>query len=163
MRECRGSIPLNGVPSWEIIQTLHLEGEQQFPSTEKNLMDSDFMNKLEGDSSNVKNRPTRSSPFWEGMGANNFIFRILKEGNALPFVEEPQPSEFKNHGSTSKYSKFVFDVVKELEAMGHIREVTKEKVHTVCPLEVVDNDSKRHLILDLRHYLDQFLSVPKFK
>ena len=117
------------------------------------------MNKPEGDSSNVKNRPTRNSPFWEGIGANSFVSRILKEGYALPFVEEPQPSEFKNHGSKSMYSKSVSDEVKELEATGRIREVTREEVHTVSPLAVVDNGSKLHLILDLRH-LNQFLSIP---
>ena len=129
-------------PSWEIFQTLHSEGEQ-FPSMEKNLMDNDFMNKLEGNSSNVKNRLTRDSPFWEGIGVNSFVLRILKEGYVLSFVEEP--SEFKT--MASMYSKFVSDEIEELETTGRIREVIREEVHTVSPLGVVDNGSKLCLIL----------------
>ena len=72
-------------PSWEISQTLHSEGEQ-FPGTEKNLMDNDFMNKLEGDSCNIKNRLTRNLPFWEGIRANSFVLRILKEEYALSLL-----------------------------------------------------------------------------
>ena len=60
------------------------------------------------------------------------------------------------------YSKFVSDEVKELEAIGRIREVTREEVPIVSPLGVVDNGSKLHLILDLKH-VNQFLSIPKFK
>ena len=87
---------------------------------------------------------------------------IIKEGFALTFINESEPAEFKNNASAHKHSDFVISKVKELLSSGRIREVSREKVHVINPLNVGDNGNKLRLILDCR-YINQHLQIPKFK
>ena len=88
--------------------------------------------------------------------------RIIKEGYALPFINEPEPAEFKNNASARKHSDFVTSEVKELLSSRRIREVSREEVQEINPLTVADNGNKLRLILDCR-YINQHLQIPKVK
>ena len=74
----------------------------------------------------VKGRLAKSIKFWEGINASPWVLRIIKEGYALPFINEPEPAEFKNNASARKHSDFVTSEVKELLTSGRIREVSGE-------------------------------------
>ena len=110
----------------------------------------------------VKGRLAKNIKFWEGINAGPWVLRIIKEGYALPFINEPEPADFKNNASAHKHSDFVTSEIKELLSSGRIREVSREEVHVINPLTVADNGNKLRLILDCR-YINQHLQIPKFK
>ena len=96
----------------------------------------------------VKGRLAKNIKFWEGINAGPWVLRIIKEGYALPFINEPEPADFKNNASAHKFWEN--------------REVSREEVHVINPLTVADNGNKLKLILDCR-YINQHLQIPKFK
>ena len=110
----------------------------------------------------VKGRLAKNIKFWEGINAGPWVLRIIKEGYALPFINEPEPADFKNNASAHKHSDFVTSEIKELLSSGRIREVSSGEVHVINPLTVADNGNKLRLILDCR-YINQHLQIPKFK
>ena len=110
----------------------------------------------------VKGRLAKNIKFWEGINAGPWVLRIIKEGYALPFINEPEPADFKNNASAHKHSDFVTSEIKELLSSGRIKEVSRDEVHVINPLTVADNDNKLRLILDCR-YINQHFQIPKFK
>ena len=63
-------------------------------------------NHLEPELPPVKGRLAKNIKFWEGINASLRVLRIIKEGYALPFTDEPEPAEFKNNASARKHSDF---------------------------------------------------------
>ena len=47
----------------------------------------------------VKGRLAKNIKFWEGINAGPWVLRIIKEGYALPFINEPEPADSKNNAS----------------------------------------------------------------
>ena len=121
-----------------------------------------FAEVLSHQSPSVKNRLSENISFWEQMGASPWILKILREGYSLPFVQQPPQVSFRNNKSALEASEFVTSEIYSLLEQGCIREVRRSEAHVISPLSVVHNSSKPRLILDLS-YLNQFISVPKFK
>ena len=96
------------------------------------------------------------------MRASPWIPKILREGYSLPFVQQPPQAFFINNKSALDSSDFVTNEILSLLEQGCIREVKRSEAHVISPLSVAHNGSKPRLILDL-NYLNQFISVPKFK
>ena len=96
------------------------------------------------------------------MGASPWVLKTLREGYSLPFVQQPPQVSFRNNKSALETSEFVTSEIYSLLEQGCIREVRRSEAHVISPLSVVHNSSKPRLILDLS-YLNQFISVPKFK
>ena len=61
----------------------------------------------------VKGRLAENIKFWEGINASLWALHIIKEGHALPFINQTEPTEFKNNASAHKHSDFVTSEVKE--------------------------------------------------
>ena len=121
-----------------------------------------FAEVLSPQSPSVKNRLSENISFWEKMGASPWVLKILREGYSLPFVQQPPQVSFRNNKSALEASEFVTSEIYSLLEQGCIREVRRSETHVISPLSVVHNSSKPRLILDLS-YLNQFISVPKFK
>ena len=64
------------------------------------LCESDDQGELEGQGV-VVGSLARCKPFWETMGASEFVLRIICEGYLLPFVQLPRPKTVKNHSNFS--------------------------------------------------------------
>ena len=110
----------------------------------------------------VRNRLTERIDFWENIGASNWVLKILKEGYALLFVKQPPKVRFQNNKSALSAAEFVTKEIKDLLKSGCIKEIDESEAHVISPLSVVHKSTKPRLILDLS-YLNQFLTVPKFK
>ena len=121
-----------------------------------------FTEVLSHQSPSVKNRLTENISCWERRGASPWILKILREGYSLPFVQQPPQAFFRNNKSALDSSDFVMNEIQSLLDHGCIREVKRSEAHVISRLSVVHNGSKPRLILDLG-YLNQFISVPKFK
>ena len=109
----------------------------------------------------VKNRLAGRIDFWESIGASNWILNILREGYALPFVKQSPKVRFQNNKSALSSAEFVTNEIKGLLKSG-CKEIDEFEAHVISPLSVVHKSTKPRLILDLS-YLNQFLTVPKFK
>ena len=96
------------------------------------------------------------------MGASPWVLKILREGYSLPFVQQPPQVSFRNNKSALESNDFDTNEIYSLLEQGCIREVRRSEAHVISPLSVVHKSSKPRLILDLS-YLNQFISVPKFK
>ena len=79
--------------------------EQYFEIQEKEFLTS---------STYVKGRLTENIGFWETIGANPEILKILREGYRIPFFESPPESFSKNNISALKNMEFVEEAVFEL-------------------------------------------------
>ena len=77
-------------------------------------------------------------------------------------MQQPLQISFRNNKSTLNSSDFVTNEIYSLLEQGCYREVKRFEAHVISPLSVAHNGSKPRLILDLS-YLNQFISVPKFK
>ena len=44
-----------------------------------------------------KGRLAKNIKFWEGIHAGPWVLHIIKEVYALPFINEPEPADFKNN------------------------------------------------------------------
>ena len=77
-------------------------------------------------------------------------------------MQQPPQAFFRNNKSALNSSDFVTNEIQSLLDHGCIREVKRSEAHVISPLSVAHNGSKPRLILDLS-YLNQFISVPKFK
>ena len=77
-------------------------------------------------------------------------------------MQQPPQISFRNNKSALDSSDFVTNEIYSLLEQGCIREVKRSEAHLASPLSVAHNGSKLRLILDLS-YLNQFISVPKFK
>ena len=109
-------------------------------------------------SPNVKDRLSKNIEFWHEIGASPWVLKVL-QGYAIPFLEMPPKASFKNK-SALNHPDFVSSEVLNLLDLGCVKEISRNDVHVISPLSVVDNGSKLRLILDLS-YLNKFLSVPK--
>ena len=125
------------------------------------LRESDDQGELEGQGV-VVGSLARCKPFWETMGASEFVLRIICEGYLLPFVQLPRPKTVKNHSSAQCQFDFVTDSIRDLMERGCIKEVKSEEAMICNPLGVVNNGKKLRLILDLR-YVNTYLAKFKFK
>ena len=56
-------------------------------------------NRLESRSPLGKGRLAKNIKFWEDINVSPWVLRIIKEGYVLPFINEPEPAEFKNNAS----------------------------------------------------------------
>ena len=110
----------------------------------------------------VKNRLAERIDFWESIGASKWILKILREGYVLPFVKQSPKVRFQNNKSALSSAEFVTNEIKDLLKSGCIKEIDESEAHVISPLSVVHKSTKPRLILDLS-YLNQFLTVPKFK
>ena len=100
--------------------------------------------------------------FWETIGANPEILKILREGYRIPFFESPPESFSKNNISALKNMEFVEEAVFELLKSNHVVQ-TPFKPWIVSPLSVSTNKlGKKRLILDLR-ILNKFLWKQKVR
>ena len=96
------------------------------------------------------------------MGASPWILKILRERYSLSFVQQPPQAFIRNNKSALDSSDFVTNEIHSLLEQRCIREFKRFEAHVINPLSVAHNGSKPGLILDLS-YLNQFISVPKFK
>ena len=128
--------------------------EQYFEIQEKEFLTS---------STNVKGRLTENIGFWETIGANPEILKILREGYRIPFFFESPPESFsKNNISALKNMEFVEEAVFELLKSNRVVQ-TPFKPWIVSPLSVsTDKLGKKRLILDLR-ILNKFLWKQKVR
>jgi hypothetical protein len=110
----------------------------------------------------VKGRLRANISFWENIGASNWVLGIIRNGYALPFVEQPHAAEFTNHKSAARNEAFVTGELKRLLKIGCIREVSKSEACIISPLGVVSNTDKNRLILDLR-FFNSLLKSYRFK
>ena len=69
---------------------------------------------------------------------------------------------FRNNKSAISSAEFVTNEIKDLLKSGCVKEIDESEAHIISPLSVVHKSTKSRLILDLS-YLNQFLTVPKFK
>ena len=120
------------------------------------LCESDDQGELEGQGV-VVGSLARCKPFWETMGASEFVLRIICEGYLLPFVQLPRPKTVKNHSSAQCQFDFVTDSIRDLMERGCIKEVKSEEAVICSPLGVVNNGKRLRLILDLR-YVNTYLA-----
>ena len=105
---------------------------------------------------NVKSRLTESIGFWETIGANREILKILRGGYRIPFFESPPESFSKNNISALKNMEFVEEVVFELLKSNRVVQ-TPFKHWIVSQLSVSTNKlGKKRLIFDLK-ILNTFL------
>ena len=77
-------------------------------------------------------------------------------------MKQPPEAFFRNNKSALDSSDFVTNEIHSLLEQGCIREVKRSEAHVISSLSVAYNGSKPRLIFDLT-YLNQFISVPKFK
>ena len=101
-------------------------------------------------------------PFWESIGASQFILDILSNGYFLPLTSHPKDRQFPNHRSAYEEEEFVSESLASLLSRGCIRKVGENEIVVCSPLGVVSNGQKLRLILDLR-YVNKHLSKFKFK
>ena len=143
---------LSTFPSETMLTDLFSLHEQYFEIQEKEFLTS---------STNVKGRLTENIGFWETIGANPEILKILREGYRIPFFESPQESFSKNNISVLKNMEFVEEAVFELLKSNRVVQ-TPFKPWIVSPLSVSTNKlGKKRLILDLR-ILNKFLWKQKY-
>ena len=65
----------------------------------------------------VKGRLNKQNlKYWEDIGASDFIISTISEGYKIPFIDSPEPAEFKNNRSAIHNSEFVSDSLRELIA-----------------------------------------------
>ncbi len=124
-----------------------------------------FVNNLDNDQlsvAEVKGRLSTHIAFWEKIGASNWVLEIIRNGYALPFVEQPHAAEFSNHRSAQCKEAFVTSELERLSKIGCIKEVSKDKATIISPLGVVSNTDKNRLILDLR-FVNSLLKSFQFK
>jgi len=108
----------------------------------------------------VKGNLRKALPFWEDIGASEFVLSIISKGYYLPLRVWPCSKHIKNHKSCTQHTEFVDRAIRELVEGGCAKEV--EQMHVCSPLGVVDNGKKLRLILDLR-FINEHLNVQKFK
>ena len=53
----------------------------------------------------------------------------------MPFINEPEPADFKNNASAHKHPDFVTSEIKELLSSGRRREVSRDEVHVIILLQ----------------------------
>ena len=110
----------------------------------------------------VKGRLKNHLGFWQRIKANRWVVSIISDGYALPFLELPPRHEMTNHKSAFEEEAFVSGQIMELLSAGCVIETNHSDVHVISPLGVVNNGSKKRMILDLR-YVNKYLRIPKFK
>ena len=110
----------------------------------------------------LKGRLKNHLGFWQRIKKNRWVFSVIRDGYALPFLELPSRHEMKNHKSAFEEETFVSEQIMELLSAGCVTETNQSDAHVISPLGVVRNGSKKRLILDLR-YVNKYLRIPKFK
>ena len=99
----------------------------------------------------VKGSLKNNIQFWRSIGAPKDILSIIDVGYQIPFVQQPPSVNLQNNKSALTHSEFVNQVILELLQSDRIKEVSDDPV-IVNPLSVsVQPNSKKRLILDLRH------------
>ena len=83
----------------------------------------------------VKGRLKQNLKYWEDIGASDFIISTISEGYKIPFIDSPEPAEFKNSRSAIHNSEFVSYSLRELIASKRVVEVSF-KPTVVNPLSV---------------------------
>ena len=79
----------------------------------------------------MKGRLTERLPFWQHVGASDFILEATGKGYALLFVTEPEPSFFKDNQSAKNHPDFVTSEILRLLDQGCVKEVSRGEVHTI--------------------------------
>ncbi len=92
----------------------------------------------------------RNAEAWVELGANKFILDIVKTGYKIPFLQTPDPANFRNNRSALNERDFVDEAISELLQIGGILE-TKVLPRVVNPLTVAVKNGKKRLVLDLRY------------
>ena len=69
------------------------------------------------------NRVKQNLKYWEDIGASDFIISMIGEGYKIPFIDSPEPAEFKNNRSAIHKSEFVSDSLRALIASKRVVEV----------------------------------------
>ncbi|XP_028418047.1 uncharacterized protein LOC114542824 [Dendronephthya gigantea] len=157
----------NQLPNeWEKDNFINNVTMENFKSGESLNCVNSFVNveKLDiNSSSKVKGRLRENISFWESIGANNWVLKIIRVGYSLPFIDMPKQVTLANHNSALGASNFVSKEIEKLLLSGALVEVKEQEVTVCSPLGVVYNRSGKHrLILDLR-YVNKHLRSCKFK
>ena len=92
----------------------------------------------------------RNTGAWSGMGGNDYILDVVRNGYKLPFIETPEPACFKNNRSALDEREFVESAIRELVEIGGVHEC-RTPTRVVNPLSVSIRNGKKRLILDLRY------------
>ena len=99
---------------------------------------------------------------WYSIGTPQFIFSIIRDGYCLVFDHPPPSVSLKNNKSAVRLNDFVDDAVQEFLVSNRSLE-TESPPYIVSPLSVsVQSNSKKRLILDLRH-VNKYLKKQKVK
>ena len=102
----------------------------------------------------VKGKLKSYAKKWEEIGANKFIFDVIKNGYKIPYINTPKTRVFKNNQSAIAEVDFVSSTIDDLIKSGSVIE-TNRQPRVVSPLSVTSNSSgKKRLILDLRYVND---------
>ena len=99
--------------------------------------------------------------FFAALNANPYVLDIIRSGHHPVLSQEVKSYEFKNNGSYRKYIDFALPEILKLIKTGRV-EVVKDKPEFINPLHVVDQVTKKRLILDCSH-LNNFIEIPSFK
>ena len=74
------------------------------------------------------------------------------------------PSEQSNLNNCVNYKEFISESIEETLSMGDVREVTRDQLHNVLPLNVnvKKSNDKLRLIYNAM-FINDYVSIPKFK
>ena len=109
----------------------------------------------------MKGRLGQCYTYWEKIGANKTVLRVIKKGYRIPFLTLPEPVFLKNNRSAREHGDFVQEAILELLASGRIKEMERPPL-VVNPLTVSAKGDKKRLVLDLRH-VNRYVHKQKIK
>ena len=99
----------------------------------------------------VKGRLKTQFDFWKSICTYEYILDTIWNGYRIPFYTPPSSVYLLNNRSALHHSDFVIEAIHDLLIRGLIVECNQKPV-VVNPLTVsVQSNSKKRLILDLRH------------
>ena len=100
--------------------------------------------------------------FWRGIGASEFVLKIIECGYFLCFTALPPPKIICNSPSVFSHAEFVSSHIRDLYFSSAVEEAPLASLVVVSPLGVLPKkNGKLRLILDLR-YVNQFLADMHF-
>ena len=110
----------------------------------------------------VAGRLKKAVPFWQEIGASDWVLDILRNGYHIPFLHEPDSVALCNNKSALRESAFVETAILELIKNDCVTSCS-EPPKIVNPLSVaIQGNGKKRLILDLS-YPNKFVYKEKFK
>ena len=99
--------------------------------------------------------------FFKALNASPYVLNIIENGHHPVLTGKVERYEIDNHSSFRKHSEFAIPELLKLIKTGRV-EIVDKKPDFLNPLHVVEQPTKKRLILDCSH-LNDFIEIPSFK